>query len=82
VSTESDKEAFLTNVFQIFSKTLRDAGPYASASYTLIGAILLLGLVGYFLDRWLNTTPWILLTGLLLGVVVGFYEIARVVFKK
>ena len=28
---------------------------------------------GYFLDRWLGTKPWILILGLLLGTVVGFY---------
>ena len=28
---------------------------------------------GYFLDRWLGTTPWILIVGMLLGTVAGFY---------
>jgi len=79
---DSNKEAYLNKVFQLFSKSLRESGPYASASYTLIGAILLLGMAGYFLDRWLNTTPWLFLIGLLLGLVIGFYEMAKVVLKK
>ena len=28
---------------------------------------------GYFLDRWLGTKPWLLIAGMLLGTVLGFY---------
>ncbi len=51
------------------------------AGYTLIGSILLLGGIGYLIDRWQDTSPWFLLGGLLLGLVVGFYELAKTVFK-
>lgn len=52
------------------------------ASYTLIGAILLLGGIGYVLDRWVGTTPWFVLAGLLMGLIVGFYELAKSVWHK
>lgn len=52
------------------------------ASYTLIGAILLLGALGYFLDKWQDTSPIFLLIGLLLGIIVGFYEIAKTIWRK
>lgn len=81
-SPEENREDFWSNVLEIFSKTVHEAGPYATASYALIGAIVLLGLLGYFLDGWLGTSPWLFLVGILLGLVVGFYEIAKVVFKK
>jgi len=58
------------------------AGPAAGASYTLIGAIIVLGGIGYGLDRWLGTAPWFLVGGLLLGVVVGMWELAKVVWRK
>jgi F0F1-type ATP synthase assembly protein I len=61
---------------------LRGAGPVVAASYTLIGAILLLGGLGYAADAWLETGPWLLLLGLLLGLVVGFYELARLVWRR
>lgn len=51
-------------------------------SYSLIGAILLLGGIGYAVDYWRGTSPWFLLSGLLLGLVVGFYELAKTVFKR
>lgn len=58
------------------------AGSVAGASYALIGAIIMLGGIGYFADRWLGTEPWLLIGGLLLGIVVGFYELARVVWQR
>ena len=57
--------------------TIGKAGPAASAGYTLIGALLVLGAIGYGLDRWLGTSPWLLLAGMLLGMVVGFYELIK-----
>ena len=52
------------------------------ASYTLIGAILILGFIGYFIDKWQGTSPIFLLIGLLLGIIVGFYEIAKIIWAK
>jgi len=61
--------------------SIMSSGPAAAVSYTLIGAILLLGGIGYALDRWLDTTPWCLFGGLILGIIVGFYELARTLWR-
>ena len=50
--------------------------------YTLIGAILLLGGGGYAVDAWWDTAPWFLLGGLTLGLIVGFYELAKVLWWR
>jgi F0F1-type ATP synthase assembly protein I len=47
-----------------------------------MAAIGLLGGIGYALDAWRGTSPWFLLAGLLLGLVVGFMELAKIVFRK
>jgi F0F1-type ATP synthase assembly protein I len=65
-----------------FQENVRKSGPAASAGYTLIGAILLLGGGGYAIDAWRGTSPWFLLAGLLLGLIVGFYELAKTVWRK
>ena len=67
---------------EAFQETVRKSGPAAMGSYTLIGAIILLGGIGYAVDRWRGTSPWFLLAGLVLGLTVGFYELARTVFKR
>lgn len=51
-------------------------------SYSLIGAIILLGGIGYGVDQWRGHSHWGLLVGLVLGLIVGFYELAKAVFKR
>ena len=58
------------------------AAPAMAASYGLIGAIILFGALGYGIDRWRGTAPWFLLAGLVLGVVVGFYELIKTTYRK
>lgn len=57
--------------------TVLSSGPAAMVSYTLIGAIVLLGGIGYAIDEWRGTSPWFLFGGLVLGLIVGFYELAK-----
>jgi F0F1-type ATP synthase assembly protein I len=65
-----------------FQETVNRAGPAAAASYTLIGAVLLLGGLGYAVDYWRDTSPWFLMAGLLLGMVVGFYELVKTTWPR
>jgi len=67
---------------EAFQEPVRKSAAAAMGSYTLIGAIMLLGGIGYAVDLWWGTSPWFLLAGLLLGLIVGFYELARTVFKR
>ena len=80
--SEDDRGQFLARSLSYFQENIRRSGPAAAASYALIGAILLLGGVGYAVDLWLATSPWFLLAGLLFGIVVGFYELAKVVWHR
>jgi F0F1-type ATP synthase assembly protein I len=51
-------------------------------SYGLVGAILLFAAAGYLLDRWLDSSPWLLLGGLLTGLAVGFFGLLRAVRRR
>jgi F0F1-type ATP synthase assembly protein I len=62
--------------------TIVGSGPAAMASYTLIGAIILLGGIGYAVDQWRGTSPWFLFGGLILGLIVGFYELAKTIWRS
>jgi len=62
---------------QVFQDNVSRAGPAATASYSLVGAIVVLGGLGYAADRWFGSAPWGAFSGLMLGLVVGFYELVK-----
>ena len=65
---------------EAFQDNVARSGPAAGASYTLVGAIILLGGIGYVIDEWQGTGPWFLVAGLVLGIIVGFYELIKTVW--
>ncbi len=42
--------------------------------FLLVGPAVVLGAIGYFLDRWLHTKPWIMLVLGLGGVALGLRD--------
>lgn len=79
---KNDGKGMLERSTRALQENAQQAGPAAGASYTLIGAVIVLGAAGYGLDSWLGTPPWFLIGGLLLGIVVGMWELAKVVWRK
>lgn len=77
-----DRRTPLEQSLESFQETVRQSGPAAMGSYSLIGAIILLGGIGYAVDHWRGQSHWGLLVGLVLGLIVGFYELAKTVFKR
>ena len=46
---------------------------FVSLGFEMVVPIVLLMYVGYRLDAWLGSKPWLFLVGALLGIAVGFY---------
>ena len=80
--SDENSGAFLAGSLRQMQENLRQAGPAAMVGYTLSGAIIMLGGIGYAVDAWLGTSPWFLLAGLLFGFVVGFVGLAKVIWHK
>ena len=76
-----EKSSFARSTKSLQENVTR-AAPAMAASYALVGAILLFGAIGYAVDQWRGTSPWFLLGGLVLGVVVGFYELIKTTYRK
>ena len=43
----------------------------------LVGAVLVGGLIGYFLDQWLGTSPWLFLVFFFVGFAAGVLNVVR-----
>ena len=59
----------------------RKSGLAYAAALSLFAAVVAGLIVGWLLDRWLGTKPWLLVTGLVLGAAAGFYEFIRATTK-
>jgi ATP synthase protein I len=60
-----------------FAEAMRAAAPYLNLGLTFAVTVGLGVAAGWGLDRWLGTSPWLLLAGMFLGLVaafVGFYQ--------
>ena len=75
-------ESPLVKSTRAFQRTAEQAAPAAGAGYTIIGAIIVCGAIGYAIDYWGGTSPWGLVSGLIFGVVVGMWELAKTVWHK
>ena len=50
-------------------------------SSELVAAVIVGGLIGYGLDQWLETTPWLFLVFFMLGCAAGMINITRAFTK-
>jgi len=60
--------------------TRRSGIVYAAVLSFTLSTISFLGL-GWLLDRWLDTSPWLVVAGILLGAGVGFYQFIRLISR-
>jgi ATP synthase protein I len=60
-------------------RALRQLGVLSGVGLTLVVATVLGLTGGYYLDRWLGTSPWFTLVGLLFGIAAGFVNLFRAV---
>jgi len=45
--------------------------------FTMVGAVVVGGLIGYLLDRWLHTAPWLMVVFGAFGFFGGVREVVR-----
>jgi F0F1-type ATP synthase assembly protein I len=67
---------------QRLQENLRRDEPGILASYTLVGAVVVLGGIGYGVDVWNGTSPWFLLSGLVTGIILGFVNLVKIIWRR
>jgi ATP synthase protein I len=59
----------------------RKSGYAYAAGITLVAVVVTFCGLGWFLDKWLGTQPWLLIGGILLGSAAGLYQFVRISSK-
>ncbi len=60
---------------------LQEALRYAQVGIMLVAPMAALGALGFVLDRRFGSAPWLLLSGLILGMAAGFVNFLRLVLE-
>jgi F0F1-type ATP synthase assembly protein I len=61
---------------------LKRTGPAVDAGWTLSGSVIGCLLIGYALGEYFDKNPAATLIGLFTGIVVGLYNLARIMLRK
>ena len=59
----------------------RKTGFAYAAGITLFASVAAFCGLGYLLDRWLGTEPWLLIAGIVIGSAAGLFEFVRLSSK-
>jgi ATP synthase protein I len=59
----------------------RKSGIAYAAAFNLFASVIGFGGVGWLLDWWLVTGPWLLVAGIVVGAAAGFYQFVRLTSK-
>ena len=67
--------------FKSFQNIAQQSGPAAAASYGLIASILIFTYLGWIIDKNIDSSPFAILIGMLLGMIIGFYHLFKAIGK-
>jgi len=62
-------------------ETNRKSGLAYAAALTLFATVAAFSGLGWMVDRWLDTKPWFLAAGVVLGSIAGLYQFVRLSAK-
>ena len=57
--------------------TIKTIGALSTVGFSFVLAIVLGVAAGYYLDRWLGTSPWLFLLGFVFGLAAGVLNVYR-----
>lgn len=63
------------------SETMRTLGALSTVGFSFVLAIVIGTAAGYFLDRWLGTSPWLFFLFFLFGLAAGILNVYRTTNK-
>jgi ATP synthase protein I len=62
-------------------ETNRKSGIAYAAALTLFASVISFCGIGWLMDYWLGTKPWLMVIGIVVGAAAGFYQFIRLTAK-
>jgi len=73
---DSDQEK-LSRSEKVVGDTMRQSALAMELPFTIVAAIVFPGFLGYLADKWLHTSPWLMIAAGALGFISSLIDIAR-----
>ncbi len=70
-------DAEASPILQKTKEVTNDSAIAMELPFTVVGAVVFGGALGYFLDKWLHTAPWLMIVIGGLGFAAGVREVIR-----
>jgi F0F1-type ATP synthase assembly protein I len=77
MSDDPNESPKLTKSQKVVRDMAQQSGLAMELPFTIVGAILFAGFLGFLADKWLHTSPWLLIVGGALGFLSSIMEITR-----
>ncbi len=65
------------SVAETQEETARKSGLAFSIGVGLFGSVLVMMIIGWLADVFLKTAPWGIVVGIILGSILGFYQLVK-----
>ena len=77
-----DDEDIPPGLKRFFGGSWKTTSRYLDAAYGVVGGPLAMGLLGWIADYMMGTKPKLMLVGVLIGGIFGFYWLGRIMFSR
>ena len=79
--TENHKVDFKQKTLKSIQKIILQSSKASAASYTLIVSLIIFIWGGNYFDVVYDSSPFGLISGMCIGLAIGFYNLAKIIWK-
>lgn len=79
--TENHKVDFKQKTLKSIQKIILQSSKASAASYTLMASLIIFIFGGNYFDVLYDSSPFGLISGMCIGLAIGFYNLAKIIWK-
>ena len=79
--TKDHKVDFTQKTLKSIQKIILQSSKASAASYTLMASLIIFIFGGNYFDAFYDSSPFGLISGMCIGLAIGFYNLAKIIWK-